>query len=274
MRDELVARGYPTGSVVNWRTPIYLELVARAPVLLRGLLLLVAALVLVGTALALRTVSTGACIAGLLLQNGVVTALWSSDLLIMPEPLAGGLIALSVLMSLRGWSAASVLLGSVALFVRSSRSPMWRFGWCSRSGTASGVAIGWSLGLGVYGLFLLWHVGQVHHVMPLHPTWHTAPYIQFGGLRFVLATVRTNLWFDALPWWITPFALVAALLGAWNAPPVVSLPILGYLAAFGIAGQPFNWYWGWVPGMLYPELGAHWMARSTRLSWQSGKVFR
>jgi hypothetical protein len=258
MRDELVARGYPTGSVVNWRTPIYLELVARAPIVLHALLLLVAALVLAGTAMALRTVSTGACIAGLLLQNGVVTALWLSDLLIMPEPLAGGLIALSVLVSLRGSSAASVLLGSAALFVRELAVPyvairlawaMWNRQWRE--------AIGWSLGLGVYGLFLLWHIGQVHHVMPPHPTWHAAPYIQFGGLRFVLATLRTNLWLHALPWWTTPLALVAALLGAWSAPPVVSLPILGYLAAFGIAGQPFNWYWGWLPGMLLPLSWAH-----------------
>ena len=69
MRDELVARGYPTGSVVNWRTPLHLELVARAPIALRGLLLLVAVLVLIGTALSLRNVSTGACVAGLLLQG-------------------------------------------------------------------------------------------------------------------------------------------------------------------------------------------------------------
>ena len=58
MGDELVARGYPTGSVANWRTPLYLELVAHAPGALRALLLLVAVLVLGGTALALRPVST------------------------------------------------------------------------------------------------------------------------------------------------------------------------------------------------------------------------
>jgi hypothetical protein len=253
MRDELVARGYPTGSVVNWRTPMYLQLVARVPVALRGLLLVVAVLVLTGTALALRTVSTGACVAGLLLQNGVVTALWMGDLLIMPEPLAGGLIALSVLVSLLGWSGTSVLLGTAALFVRELTLPfvgirlvwaLWNREWRE--------AIGWSLGLGAYALYLLWHIGQVHHAMPPHPTWHTMSYFQFGGLRFVLATLRANLWFDALPWWVTPFALVAALLGTWSAPPVVSLPILGYLAAFALAGQPFNWYWGWVPGMLLP----------------------
>jgi hypothetical protein len=253
MRDELVARGYPTGSVVNWRTPVYLELAAHAPVALRGLLLVVAVLILTGTSLALRTVSTRACVAGLLLQNGVVTALWMSDLLIMPEPLAGGLIALSVLASLREWSRTSVLLGTAALFVRELTVvyagirlvwALWNREWRQ--------AIGWSLGLAAYALYLLWHIGQVHQAMPPHPTWHTMSYVQFGGLRFVLATLRANLWLDALPWWITPFALVAALLGAWSAPPVVSLPILGYLVAFAIAGQPFNWYWGWIPGMLLP----------------------
>ena len=131
---------------------------------------------------------------------------------------------------------------------------MWAFGWSGRSGTASGARRsaghwGWAPTL----LYLLWHIGQVHQAMPPHPTWHTTSYIQFGGLRFVLATAASRICgFDALPWWITPLALVAALLGAWSAPPVVSLPILGYLTAFAIAGQPFNWYWGWVPGMLLP----------------------
>jgi len=258
MGEELVARGYPTGSVANWRTPLYLELVAHAPLVLRGLLLVMSALVLTGTALSLRPISTKAWVAGLLLQNGVVVALWVSPLQVMPEPLAGALIALSVMVVLRGWRGTSVLLGTAALFVRELAVPyvairlawaIWTREWRE--------ALGWSVGLGAYGLFLLWHIGQVHQAMPLHPTWHTNSWIQFGGLRFVLATVRSNGWLATLPWWVTPFALVATLLGAWRAPSVVGLSVLAYLTAFAVAGQPFNWYWGWVPGMLLPLTWAH-----------------
>ena len=253
MGDELTTRGYPTGSVANWRTPLYLELVARMPLALRGLLMLLGVLVVIGTGLALRAVSTPAWLAGLLLQIGVVAALWRSDLFVMPEPLTGALIALSVLVFLRGWRDTSVLLGTAALFVRELAAPyvgirlawaVWRRDWRE--------AIGWALGLGVYGLYLVWHIGQVHQAMPAHPTWHPVSWIQYGGLRFVLVTVRSNAWLTMLPWWMTPFALVAALLGAWKAPPVVSLSIVGYFMAFAIVGLPFNWYWGWVPGMLLP----------------------
>jgi hypothetical protein len=41
-----------------------------------------------------------------------------------------------------------------------------------------------------------------------------------------------------------------------------------YLIAFAIAGQPFNWYWGWVPGMLLPLTWAHigWDGRKTPIA--------
>lgn len=253
MRDELVARGYPTGSVANWRTPLYLELVAHAPVALRMLLLLCAVLVLTGTALALRPVSTSALLAGVLFQNGVVVALWVGQLQAMPEPLAGALIALSVLLTLRGWRGTGIVLGTAALFVRELAVPyaairlawaVWARQWRE--------ALGWAVGVSGYSVFLLWHAWHVHQAMPAHPVWHTMSWIQFGGLRFVLATMRSNGWLAVLPWWMTPFALAATLLGTWRAPRVLSLSVWGYLIVFGIVGQPFNWYWGWVPGMLMP----------------------
>lgn len=283
MGDELTIRGYPTGSVANWRTPLYLELVAHTPLALRGLLLLLGVLVVIDTGLVLRAVSTPAWLAGLLLQIGVVAALWRGDLFVMPEPLTGALVALSVLVFLRGWRETSVLLGMAALFVRELAAPyvgvrlawaVWRREWRE--------AILWALGLGIYGLYVLWHIGQVHQAMPAQPTWHPVSWIQFGGLRFVLATVRANAWLTMLPWWMTPFALVAALLGAWKAPPVVSLSIVGYFMAFAIVGLPFNWYWGWVPGMLLPLTwaqigrsepvatdGARSVGRPTKTTWGS-----
>lgn len=196
--------------------------------------------------------------AGLLFQNGVVAALWVGQLQVMPEPLTGGLIALSVLAFLRGWSRTSVLLGTAALFVRELAVPylgirlvwaLWRREWHE--------AFGWAVGISAFGLYLLWHIVHVNNAMPPHPTSHTMSWIQFGGLRFVLATVRSNGWLAVLPWWITPFALVATLLGSSRAPSVVGLSVVSYLSVFAIAGQPFNWYWGWVPGMLLPLTWAH-----------------
>jgi hypothetical protein len=255
MADELTTRGYPTGSVANWRTPLHLVLVGRAPVLMRGLLMLLGVLVAAGTAYTFRA---GPWLPVLILQLGATGALGRADLLVMPEPLAGALIALSVLASLRELRWPSVALGVAALFVREIAVPyagvrlvyaLWTRQWRE--------AIGWTAGIGVYVLYAIWHVSEVRHAMPPHPTWHPFPWLAFGGLRFVLATVRSNTWLTVLPWWITPMALVAAFLGAWRAAPIVGLTIAAYVVAFAMIGHPFNWYWGWVPGMLFPLAWAH-----------------
>ena len=186
MGDELVARGYPTGSVANWRTPLYLELVAHAPRALRALLLLVAVLVLGGTALALRPVSTGALVAGVLLQNGVVAGLWVGQVQVMPELLTGGLIALSVLVFLRGWSRTSVLLGTAALFVRELAVPyaamrlawaLWRREWRE--------ALGWALGFGVFGALsaVAHRAGQSRHASAPDLAHHVLDSVWWTALR-------------------------------------------------------------------------------------------
>lgn len=110
---------------------------------------------------------------------------------------------------------------------------------------------GWSLLLAVYGIYYGWHVTQVYHAMPSDPATQGS-WLQLGGVPAVLNTLRTNTWLLLSPWWLLPVALVAAVLGAWGAPAIVGWPILAYLAAFALVGHPFNWYWGWIPGMLIP----------------------
>ncbi len=263
VRRELMARDYPTGNVAGWRTPLYLELVARVPLLLRVGMILVGVLVLLGTADTLRTLSPQAWIVGLVMQIGIVAALWQPEMLVMPEPLAGGLIALSVLLALKQWRWTSVGLGIAALCIRELAVPYVGIRLLlSLSRREWRESFGWGLGLCGYGMYLLWHVQQVHLAMPAHPTWHVQPWIQFGGLRFVIATVRSNAWLTLAPWWIAPAAFVALLLGLWRAPALISLSVLGYVLAFSIVGQPFNWYWGWIPGMLSPLAWAYALPRS------------
>ena len=172
----------------------------------------------------------------------------------MPELLAGGLIALSVLVFLRGWSGASVLLGTAALFVRELALPyagirlawaLWRRDWRE--------ALGWTLGFGVYRALSAVAHRAGHQAMPPHPTWHTMSWIQFGGLRFVLATVRSNGWLAFLPWWDHSVRAGGHARSVHGAPPrSSSLSVVCYLIAFAIAGQPFNWTGMVCPGCCCP----------------------
>src|SRR5678815_1838583 len=54
MRDELVSRQYPTASVFNWRTPLYLEALAHARLAARGVALFLAFGLVIATGLYLR----------------------------------------------------------------------------------------------------------------------------------------------------------------------------------------------------------------------------
>jgi len=249
MGAELVSRSYPTGHVYNWRTPLYLELAGGAPRLLTGLIWLLCGLVVAGTA----HVSGRGWLVALPLQIGGAAAAWAADSARFSEALAGLLIALSVLASLRQWRTASIGVGMAALFVRELAAPyvgirlalaLWRREWRD--------AAGWALGLGAYLAFYAWHASRVYAAMPAVPAVYAFSHVHFGGLRFILATLRTNGWLIVSPWWVAPFALVALLAAMWRAPVVVALPILGYLAVFAFVGLPFNWYWGLIPGMLMP----------------------
>src|SRR4029077_876671 len=77
---------------------------------------------------------------------------------------------------------------------------------------------------------------------------HAASWIAFGGLPFVLATVRMNGMLLILPIGATAVYLVAAALGfaGWTSAAGLraGLTAAVYITAFAVVGQPFNQYWG------------------------------
>ena len=117
-----------------------------------GLLWFLGALVVVGTALmSHRLTAASRWWPVVILQIGVVMTVVNPLRFTYSEPLAGLLIALSVLVALREWRDTSVLLGTAALFVRELAAPyvgirlllaVWKRDWRD--------AAGWSLGLVCY----------------------------------------------------------------------------------------------------------------------------
>ncbi|HEY2826266.1 MAG TPA: hypothetical protein VGJ04_01590, partial [Pirellulales bacterium] len=96
---ELHARGYPTLSVFNWRTPMPMWLLGKLPnEAMRRLLIGGLALLLLGIALAV-TVKEGSAIRGLgcgLLMSGALLPGWLEQIYVMTEVWAGILICLSI----------------------------------------------------------------------------------------------------------------------------------------------------------------------------------
>lgn len=249
--EELPARGYPTHSVFNWRTPLPVWLVAMLPsdrignALLGALALLLIALSLGW--LADEVGSKQALFGGLLLIGALMPCLLG-DLMLMSELWSGVLIALSAVCFGLRRPAAGVLAGVAALFFRELAAPYVL--------VCLGIAlvqrdrrqlVQWSCGLLAYAGFYALHVAEL---LPQRPEESAASpgWLQFGGAGFVISAAQMNAYLLLLPQWVTAIYLACVLLGCatWNgvAGQRVALTVAAYLVAFSFVGNDFNQYWG------------------------------
>lgn len=256
--DELPARGYPTHSVFNWRTPLPVWLVAKSPSEKFGNALLgSAALVLIALSLGWLADEVGpkqALLGGLLLTGALMPCVLG-DLMLMSELWSGVLIALSAACFGLKRPAAGVLAGVAALFFRELAAPYILV--CLAIAVqqrSRRELVQWSLGLLAYAAFYALHIAQILPQRPGESA--TSPgWIQFGGAGFLISAAQMNAYLLLLPQWITAVYLACALLGCatWTslAGQRVALTIAVYAVAFSIAGNDFNQYWG---SMIAPLL--------------------
>jgi hypothetical protein len=255
--SELRAQGYPTGSLFNWRPPLYAWLLAALPAPEWGqalLCLLAFATLLLSFSLAQRQAGRGLAVATVLLLAGAFLWCIDGDAFFSQELWAGVLIALSICAYGLGYWPLGLAAALFSLFYRELTAPYclvalflsWQYG--RRRETLL-----WLLGFALYGSFLAFHASQVQgHVTPadrLPGSW-----LQFGGPTFVLATSRMNTFLFRLPLWVGALYLPAALFGLtrWRGETGVRLGLTAaaYVAAFAVVGQPFNEYWGLLDAPL------------------------
>lgn len=253
-KTELEARGYPTRSILNWRTPLPMAFVAALPNenIARGLLIAIAIAVL---GLACHAVANehGMAAAGLtlaFLSGGVLPAMLPTAYL-MPEVWCGLFLALSLVSYALNWQRTAVLAGITALFLRELAAPYcllcalfalrkkrWR------------EVESWAAGLVAYALFYAWHVSQVLPLIHPDARAHSESWFQLGGAAFVISLVQMNVYLLLLPQWVSAVFLVLALVGfaEWTSPwgRRAAWTACVYVVHFGFLGQPFNQYWGSV----------------------------
>jgi hypothetical protein len=272
--SELSAEGYPTNSIFNWRTPTYAWFFALfpSPRWGQGILLLLA----LGVLFAVRAVlereagSPTAWVGMLLMLCGL---LWCVDgeAYLAQELWAGTLMTLSACAYLLGSWPVGLAAGLSALFFRELALPycLIAAALAYRDDRRREVAA-WSLGLTCYALFLGWHSLHVlQHMTAKDGGGSVGRWIQFGGLRFILATNRMNWFLFKAPDWVGALYLPLALLGlgSWKHGLLVLLTVVSYLVAFAIIGQSFNEYWG----LFYVSLlafGAAWTPVAVRDLWR------
>lgn len=252
---ELNRRGYPTGSIFNWRTPAYAWIFGSWPwpgsgraVLLATTLLASAAAGAMASGGSRRPARYTVAVAFLFLA--------SYGWVFYPEPpyfmeLWSGLFLFFACYMVEAdqwvWcvlsTAAALALRELAfpfavlVFIEALRRRRW------------GAALGLCLVMAVFLAGLAWHsrcvAQQAQTAAPVFRHW-----IAFGGGAFVVSSTRMNYLLAFLPDWCAAPYLPLALLGlAGTRGAGYSLAAFGafsYTIIFLFVGIDFNYYWGWM----------------------------
>ncbi len=248
--DALMAGGYGTVSVFNWRLPTLAFLQSLVPPLawmVFSAMAAIGAMLLMASAIARRD-STATATLSILTITASLVAFATPGGAQFSEIFAGMLILASAGAYGLRWRALAVLLALAALFIRELAGiyvlACIYLAW--RDGERKEMAA-WAAGLLCFAAFFVWHYMKAQ--AQLGPADAADPYgwFQFGGLRFIIETVWFNTILTALPRWVSAIVLPLALLGliaSGRTTQRAMLTVFFYMLCFSIAGKPFNAYWG------------------------------
>lgn len=261
--DVLVADGYGTRSVFNWRTPAWPMLLAALPSLAwaQGL---IGALALVGVLGVYRMMrADGGPVIAAVGAGGVALSLFGiavPESVVFSEVAAGTLILVSVAAYGNGWRMAALVAGLAALFLRELAAPYvvvcavlalkdrrWR------------EVVLWGAGLVAYAGYFGWHWSMVAAQLGPMDKDYAEGWLQFGGLGFLLKAAGFNGLLSLAPSWVAALLLPLGLFGliAWPKGGRAALTVAAHVLLFAAVGKPFNAYWGalFTPVMM---LGVAW----------------
>jgi hypothetical protein len=270
--QELRRGRYPATQVFNWRTPAHFVTVATLSVpVARVLLKVLAFSALVLTILALARESRTVMIIGAMAQLGAVATAFRPMAVGVAEVWTGVLIALSLCAYIRRWWTAAAVLGIAAVFTRELAAP-----YCVACAVLAMAAhrrreaYVWTAGGLAYAVYFAVHLSQVRaHQLP-NDLSHAESWLRWNGLEFIIATLKVNGWIGLAPRSVAVLYMVLALAGGMSprVPRHITVPLLTYFVLFVFAGQPFNYYWGWVTAPIwafaaaYGVEGVHWLILS------------
>jgi hypothetical protein len=253
--SELRKGGFPSRSVLNWRTPFHLETLAIAGEPVSRWALFVLACI----ACLMAAIATGRAGGPWPLQL-IITLLavsncflFDQDFYLWAEVWTGVLLVISVCSyELECWPVG-VACGILALFIRELAGPFVVVGlgfalWRRRRAEA----LAWLAGLALWGAYFLAHASVVRAAILPTDIAETG-WVKMGGLHFVLTTILMSL-LGALPDWGAALFLPAMLFGlaGWRTGigNRVAITVAVYLAIFCVVGKPINMYWGAVTNPL------------------------
>lgn len=263
---ELRARNFPTGSVFNWRPPLHLWLESKlAPAVSKALLGACAVFCLILALQVLHGQGRVAASISVILMLAALSPVVIGQAHLLSEVWAAAFMTCSALFLASGRWKPAVLAGLVAVLLRELvvlyiivALTIALFRGDRRQ------AVAWTGVLAVFAVYLGLHALEVGARLTDLDLRHDGGWIQFGGLGFVLATVRMQPLLLIAPAAVTAIYLPLTVLGllAWEDRKALVLraTCIGFIAAFLVVGRPVNYYWGFLYAPLL-ALGVGWSAR-------------
>ncbi|MBN9315358.1 MAG: hypothetical protein J0I99_06460 [Devosia sp.] len=260
--EVLVADGYGTRSVFNWRTPAWPMLLAALPAGWgQGLLGMVALAGLVlSYAVVRRDGGIVPAVLVLIAVGGSLGGLASPSSAVFSEVGAGTVMLLSVAAYGMGWRWAGLIAGLAALFLRELAAPyVVVAAVLALRERRWGEVAAWVSGGLAYASYFGWHWWSVMQQLGPMDRDYAEGWVQFGGVRFLLSAASFNGLWSLAPGWLAALVLPLGLLGlwAWRGGVLALAAVVAYLVLFAAVGKPFNSYWGalFTPLLM---LGAGW----------------
>jgi hypothetical protein len=265
--DELRRRDYPTKPVFNWRTPLHYRLVAALSIDRTGSLLTVLAVFAVILAAMARGLFGAAMVIGAMLPAIFMRPAG----IVLPEVMCGVLLTISLGLYFQAWWTAAAIVGLLALFIRELALPYAVVCACvAVTSKRRGESLAWIIGVIAFALYYALHAHAAYQHMRPDDAVRQHSYMSWQGYTFVLGTIRVNGFLLLLPPALAALAPVAGLAGlaAPAITPQLALGVLVYTVAFSAAGQPFDFYWGfvttglWAYAFTYTPAGAYALVRA------------
>ena len=118
----------------------------------------------------------------------------------------------------------------------------------------------WVAGGSLYLAFFGLHAWRVMATRPAEGLTQANPWLYFGGVPFLLETLRFHGVFALVPWPLLGVVAGLLVIAAWAPAMPRELRVSGlvYAGFFLVIGQPFNAYWGSIAAPLF----ACWLAFS------------
>jgi hypothetical protein len=263
--SELTSRGYPTGSIFNWRPPLlgwaFGHLpdlrIAKTAAMFLSLFTIWLWVKLAGRELSFRKVASSS-----LLLLGAPIYSFLPDIYLAHEFWAGILISFSILTYVKGWRWLAYIAGILALLIRELSLPfiaiMLVLSLYDRKYRETFI---WASGVAAFFVMMVIHFLHIKELAQPDNIFTFENWLTLGGWRFVLETASMHPYLFLMPAWFTAVLVPLTILGlsGWSGPlgTRIGMTVGIYVLLFLFIGQDFNRYWGvmyvntFLLGVLY-----------------------